>query len=218
MLSEWSSASLIVHFQTIREGEPFVQFRSGVTGGLSDERPNLQTDSRQPRPSGDRRGWTLRRVRPRHSRLSEARSRPARRRRFQGAQRPHGAFDSDDAGAASRPGYSARRLLVIPAKNTRDRASALFPGLLYERLDEFGIDFTVLYPSCGLVVMPIEDEELRRATCRAFNMYLADRFREFSDRITPAAVIPMFTPKEAMAELEYAVQTLGLKVAMLGHP
>jgi predicted TIM-barrel fold metal-dependent hydrolase len=107
---------------------------------------------------------------------------------------------------------------VIPAKNTRDRATALFPGLLYERLDEFGIDFTVLYPSCGLVVMPTEDEELRRATCRAFNNYLADRFREFSDRITPAAVIPMFTPAEAIAELEYAVQTLGLKVAMLGHP
>ena len=36
---------------------------------------------------------------------------------------------------------------VIPARNTRDRATALLPRLLYERLDEFGIDFTVLYPS-----------------------------------------------------------------------
>ena len=89
---------------------------------------------------------------------------------------------------------------VIPTKNTRDRATALFPRLLYERLDEFGIDFTVLYPSCGLIMVPMEDDELRRATCRAFNMYLADRFSEFRDRITPAAVIPMYTPDEAIAE------------------
>ena len=107
---------------------------------------------------------------------------------------------------------------VIPAKNSRDRATALLPRLLHERLDEFGIDFTVLYPSCGLIIMPIEDEELRRATCRAFNQYLADHFREFRDRITPAAVIPMFSPDEAIAELEYAVKTLGLKVVMMGHP
>ena len=115
-------------------------------------------------------------------------------------------------------GLAQEGFWVIPSKNTRDRATALFPRLLYERLDEFGLDFTVLYPSCGLVIMPIEDEELRRATCRAFNMYLADRFRDFSDRITPAAVIPMFSPAEAIAELEYAIKTLGLKAAMLGHP
>ena len=43
----------------------------------------------------------------------------------------------------------------------------------------------------------------------------ADLFREFSDRLTPAAVIPMHTPDEAIAELEYAVKQLGLKVAMV---
>jgi hypothetical protein len=30
-------------------------------------------------------------------------------------------------------------------------------------------------------------------------MYLANRFRDFSDCITPAAVIPMFHPDEAIA-------------------
>ena len=88
---------------------------------------------------------------------------------------------------------------MIPARNTRDRATALLPKLLYERLDEFGIDFTVLYPSNGLVTVRTDDEEMRRATCRAFNMYLADHFREFSDRITPAAIIPLDTPEEAIA-------------------
>ncbi|MET0911976.1 MAG: amidohydrolase, partial [Acidimicrobiales bacterium] len=37
-----------------------------------------------------------------------------------------------------------------PARNTRDLATALFPSLLHERLDEFGIDASVVYPSMGL--------------------------------------------------------------------
>jgi predicted TIM-barrel fold metal-dependent hydrolase len=56
---------------------------------------------------------------------------------------------------------------------------------------------------------------MRQAACRAFNMFSAEFFREYSDRLTPAAVIPMHTPQEAIAELEYAVKTLGLKVAMM---
>ena len=37
-----------------------------------------------------------------------------------------------------------------------------------------------------------------------------------ADRMTPAAVIPMNTPEEAIAELEYVTKQLGLKVVMLG--
>ncbi len=37
----------------------------------------------------------------------------------------------------------------VPTKNTLDRATATLPKLLYERLDEFGIDFTVLFPPSG---------------------------------------------------------------------
>ena len=33
--------------------------------------------------------------------------------------------------------------------------------------------------------------------------------------MTPVAMIPMYTPEEAIVELEYAVKTLGLKVAMM---
>jgi predicted TIM-barrel fold metal-dependent hydrolase len=104
---------------------------------------------------------------------------------------------------------------AVPARNTLDRATALLPKLLYERLDEFGFDFTVLYPTLGLRMPFIPDAESRRVACRAFNRFLADQFGEFSDRMTPAAVIPMHTPQEAIEELEYAVRTLGLKVVML---
>ncbi|HXG19891.1 MAG TPA: amidohydrolase family protein [Methylomirabilota bacterium] len=104
---------------------------------------------------------------------------------------------------------------ALPTKNTRDRATAMMPRLLYERLEELGIDFTVLYPTAGLGIPRISDAELRRITCRAFNIFTADFFRPFADRMTPAAVIPMHTPDEAIEELEYVTKQLGLKVVML---
>ena len=104
---------------------------------------------------------------------------------------------------------------AIPTRNTLDRATEILPHLLYERLDEFGIDFTVLYPTSGLGVAFHHDDETRRVTCRAFNNFVADFFGEFSDRMTPAAVIPMHTPEEAIAELEHVVKNLGLKVVMM---
>jgi predicted TIM-barrel fold metal-dependent hydrolase len=103
----------------------------------------------------------------------------------------------------------------VPTKNTLDRATSMLPKLLYQRMDEMGMDFAVLYPTAALRIPFIADEETRKATCRAFNRYSAEQFREFSDRLTPVAMIPMYTPAEAMVELEYAVKTLGLKVAMM---
>lgn len=106
----------------------------------------------------------------------------------------------------------------FPARNTLDRATATLPRLLHERLPEFGLDFTVLYPTLGLFALVIEDEEVRRAVCRAFNVMHADLVREYADRMTAVAVIPMHTPEEAIAELEYTVGKLGLKaILMAGH-
>jgi predicted TIM-barrel fold metal-dependent hydrolase len=103
----------------------------------------------------------------------------------------------------------------MPARNTLDRATAMLPQLLYQRVADFGFDFVVLYPSAGLRAPFIRDAELRQLTCRAFNTFSAELFQEYRDRLTPAAVIPMHTPREAIEELEYAVGQLGLKVAMM---
>ena len=73
----------------------------------------------------------------------------------------------------------------IPTENTLDRATTQLPKLMYERLDEFGLDFSIVYPGIGLQVITLPgmlDDELRRASARAFNTYNADMFREFSDR------------------------------------
>jgi predicted TIM-barrel fold metal-dependent hydrolase len=104
---------------------------------------------------------------------------------------------------------------VWPTRNTRDRATATLPGLYAERLDEFGIDFAVVYPSEGLFAPGIADDELRLVACRAYNAYIADCYRPYADRMTAAAVIPMHTPAEAVDELRHAVGELNLKVAVL---
>jgi predicted TIM-barrel fold metal-dependent hydrolase len=101
----------------------------------------------------------------------------------------------------------------MPAANTLDRATALLPKLLYERLDELGLDYSVLYTTLGFWLIGIEDEELRRASCRALNRLRADMTAGFEDRLTAAAVIHMHTPEEAIEELEYAVKELGMKTA-----
>ena len=98
--------------------------------------------------------------------------------------------------------------------NTRDRATAMMPRLLYDRLDEIGIDFGIIYPTAGLGIHRIADGETRRAVIRGFNIVTAGYFEKLRDRLTPAAVIPMHTPEEAVAELEYATRQLGAKVAM----
>ena len=100
--------------------------------------------------------------------------------------------------------------------NTRDRATAMMPRMLYDRLDEIGIDYGIVYPTAGLGLPRIADDETRRAVIRGFNIVSADYFAKLSDRLTPAAVIPMHTPDEAIAELEYATKQLGAKVGMFG--
>jgi predicted TIM-barrel fold metal-dependent hydrolase len=103
-----------------------------------------------------------------------------------------------------------------PSENTLDRATAMMPRLMYERLDDLGIDFCVVYPTAGLSYHRMQDTRLRRAICRAYNVFTADQFRDLGDRIIPAAIIPMYTPDEALEEIEFASRQLGYKVMMIG--
>src|SRR6058998_1754180 len=103
-----------------------------------------------------------------------------------------------------------------PSENVLDRATAMFPRLFYERLDDLGIDFSVVYPTAGLSFHRLQDTKMRRAICRAYNVFTAEQFRPYSDRIIPAAIIPMYTPEEAIEELEFVSRQLGTKVVMLG--
>jgi predicted TIM-barrel fold metal-dependent hydrolase len=101
--------------------------------------------------------------------------------------------------------------------NTLDRATAMVPKLFYERLDDFGVDFCLLYTSLGLFHVSNPDGEIRRGVARAVNMMNAEMFAPYRDRIAPAAVVPVFTPEEAIEEATYAVRQLGFKVIMIAN-
>lgn len=126
--------------------------------------------------------------------------------------------DSLALGVAER----RRRRVAMPGfwtrqtGNTYDRATAMMPHLLYERLDEIGSDFAIIYPTAGLRLPRIVDDETRRAVIRAYNIVSADYFKDLGDRMTPAAIIPMHHPEEAIAELEFVTSQLGSKVGMFG--
>ncbi len=115
-----------------------------------------------------------------------------------------------------------RRRMAMPGfwtrqtGNTYDRATAMMPHLLYERLDEIGSDFAIVYPTAGLRLPRIVDDETRRAVIRAYNIVSAGYFKDLSDRMTPAAIIPMHTPEEAIDELDFVTKQLGSKVGMFG--
>lgn len=104
---------------------------------------------------------------------------------------------------------------ALPTKNTLDLATATLPELLNERLQESGTDYAILYPNISTLAPHIGNPELRRVLVRAVNRYNADLFRPYADRVTPVAAIPLHTPEEGIEELDYAINTLGLKVALI---
>ncbi len=99
-------------------------------------------------------------------------------------------------------------------RKTVDQATSLLPALLLERLDEMGIDLSVVYPSMGLLYVSIDDADMRQAACRALNRFNAELYAPYGERLVPVAAIPMHTPQEAVAELRHA-HSLGFKAIVM---
>ena len=104
---------------------------------------------------------------------------------------------------------------IVPTGSTLDRATWMVPELLSQRLEEFGIDYSILYTTEGLPLLGLQDTELRSAAMRALNMMYAELFGPHKARLCPAAMIPMHTPEAALSELDFAVGKLGLKAIMI---
>jgi predicted TIM-barrel fold metal-dependent hydrolase len=100
-------------------------------------------------------------------------------------------------------------------RNTLDRATMHLPRLLHERLDDFGIDVAILYPSAALSFLDMADGDLAAVLCQAVNRYHARLFADYSDRLLVGALVPMSTPDIAIAGLDHAVNELGLKTAVI---
>jgi len=100
-------------------------------------------------------------------------------------------------------------------QTTLDRATATMPALLRKRLDRFGIDFALVYPTIGLLESMSPNTDYRRTFARALNRMAAAMFAEHSDRLRPVAVVPSYTPDEAIEEARYAVNELGFKAVLI---
>src|SRR6266851_3475126 len=87
-----------------------------------------------------------------------------------------------------------------------------FDPVFAERMRKVGGDLAAdgflaaLNPTAGLRLPRIHDDATRRAVIRAHNIVTADAFHNLGERMTPAAIIPMHTPEEAIAELEYVTR------------
>lgn len=101
------------------------------------------------------------------------------------------------------------------SSNALDFSTFRLPKLFYDRLDEIGLDFSIIYPTAGLSLEAERDPELRGAVIRAYNTMAMDMFKPYSDRMTPVAVVPRRTPQEGIDEVTYAVKELGFKVVMI---
>lgn len=130
----------------------------------------------------------------------------------------------DDTGAGADPNLPldvrrdlwVNRSLIwgLSTRNTLDRATSHLPGLIAERLDEMGIDVSLIYGSLALHLPRIEDPELRQISCRAYNSYAMEEMWAYRDRLIPVAIIPMDTPAEALTALEHAVKDLGYRAVV----
>lgn len=104
----------------------------------------------------------------------------------------------------------------VPTR-TADRAAGTIPSLFRERMDEWGIDVSLLYPSMGFTIardMP-NKADLMSGLVRAYNAMVADIFKPHGSRLLAAGLVNLSEPKEAIAQLEHA-RSLGLKLVTVG--
>lgn len=103
----------------------------------------------------------------------------------------------------------------LTPSRSRDIATAMAPALRAERTEELGIDFSIVYPSIGLVLAALPNADFRLPGVRAVNKMTAALCRDYGKRLIPAALIPMHTPAEALEELAYVKAELGSRVAVI---
>jgi uncharacterized protein len=82
-------------------------------------------------------------------------------------------------------------------------------------LDRAGFSAAVMYPTIALAYGRLTDPDLAIGACQAYNDWIAEDYLATDPRLNAMALIPMQDPAAAAAELERAVDKLGLKGAML---
>jgi uncharacterized protein len=82
-------------------------------------------------------------------------------------------------------------------------------------MDADGIDAAFLYPSLGLFSGAIHDPELAAATCRAYNLWLADYCKPYPDRLFGVAMLPLQSVELAIEEMKFARHKLSFRAGFI---
>ena len=84
-----------------------------------------------------------------------------------------------------------------------------------EAMDSGGLETVVLYPTAGLSVGYLGEQDYAVAWCRAYNDYLSEEYLKVSPRFKGVALLPLQVPAEAAKELRRCVRELGMVGGML---
>lgn len=76
------------------------------------------------------------------------------------------------------------------------------PAARVARMDEWGVDVDVLFPTIGILPFPTDDLALASAYCRAYNRWQREFSAAIPGRTIPIAVINWHDPEVAARELE----------------
>ncbi|MCE2391899.1 MAG: amidohydrolase [Proteobacteria bacterium] len=102
-----------------------------------------------------------------------------------------------------------------PEWATQRRPGGMDPKARLADMDEEGLAVSVLFPTTGLYFAGIEDLELQREMCRAYNDWLHDFCTADPARLVGVAVVPQGDVAACIAEAQRAVGELGFKGVML---
>ena len=82
-------------------------------------------------------------------------------------------------------------------------------------MDSGGLETVVLYPTAGLSVGYLGEQDYAAAWCRAYNDYLSEEYLKASPRFKGVALLPLQEPAEAAKELGVArrisIPSIGLE-------
>jgi predicted TIM-barrel fold metal-dependent hydrolase len=102
-----------------------------------------------------------------------------------------------------------------PSQSVLNYGTTKLPRLMRSRLDDLGIDFSIIYPTSAMGIIGIRNEAMRKAATRAFNTMTADIFSEMKDRFAPVAFISNHSVQEAIDEVTHIRKELGMRAIVM---
>jgi predicted TIM-barrel fold metal-dependent hydrolase len=110
--------------------------------------------------------------------------------------------------------FDGRHVFKRDMTSEAERLSVLDPRNRFKVMQSEGILAEAIFPTIGLYVWLLEDPAGGEASCRIYNDWLHDTLEKQSARFNCAALIPTWSPEQAVAEVE-RIAELGMRSIML---